>query len=530
MRNRHIGAKSLIGICIRSLIIYTLILILIFLGAGEITDRLWGHMLPEAQRILDREEEIAEDRYEQIPERLYRGCAFLVYDEKGELLYSSNQELAGLITAEETDFVQDTDEEMSVSYSVVREENGGTWVLAQSYSQESNSLQVASYCRLNENHEIIEGSLFAEKGFLSEKELCLLERSLPEQCYLERYELTNDKGESRTLIFQGRYLTEETLGQINHRQGIMIGFAFAVGTLGMIIMAFVIARKIRRAMEPLNTAMEDYAETGQFHEEGLVIPNEISDVMDTMRAMALNLEEAEAARRREAEEKNRMITNLSHDLKTPLTVIQGYAQALGSRTMTEEQRDNFLEVLLRKADQSVRMINELVKYASMEHPDFTPKPEERDICEFCRECLAEQYQEIENAGMELDVDIPERPIRYPLDSQLFASVIENLLGNILQYNPSGTRILFTLERRRDEIRICVADDGVGVPEEIRTDFFKPFVTGDKARTSPRGTGIGMSIVRRAVELHGGHIELAEASGSRYSTIIEMHFPTKANFV
>jgi signal transduction histidine kinase len=112
---------------------------------------------------------------------------------------------------------------------------------------------------------------------------------------------------------------------------------------------------------------------------------------------------------------------------------------------------------------------------------------------------------------------------YDLDVRLLFRLYDNLIGNAAKHNEPGTTVYFALEDRRFDIRITIADDGKGMPEELKKTLFNPFVTGNRARTSGGGTGLGMTIAKRIVDLHGGSIRLVDPPEEGKATEFEIIF-------
>lgn len=493
-----------------------------FLLFEGVSQYMWDSYVQTPDRLF-LSSKFMDDQFERVDRNAYRGCSYMVYSEDGDLLYASDDQIKHLVSIDEVPFLENG---FSSSYYTlfVEADGQGYWIFSERVDEENNSLIMDGYCHVDADYRILEGDLFDGYTYLSDHILFLLSGSLDENNSIYKFEYKNNAGQKRLLIFRFTNVTEDNVNQFYSHRNLLFIFGIVTVFLGMILIALFVSRKVRKSLEPLNNEIVKYGETGIFEPDNITIPKELAYMADTFRKMSLKLTEAETEHREQEREKNRMITDLTHDLKTPLTVIQGYAQALEGDHVPEEYKKQYLQVLKKKSDVSVQMINELMKYASLEHPDYQPHKEETDICELCRSCLAERYMEIDNAGMELDVDIPEYAIMYPTDVKLFTSALENLINNVLRYNPAGTRILFHVHENEKYLEIGIADSGIGIPEEIRKDIFKPFVTGNTARTSSKGTGIGMAIVKRVVVLHGGTIELADSAGSRFSTIITMKFP------
>ena len=520
------SAYSLTGLCVRCMVIYTLIILLAYQMSARFSEYVWDQGFPDASDILNQTAIIASDDYEKLPQRLLRTGSFIVYGADGEMIYASDKDIEVFITAGDLEYIPG--EYSEDIYSIEKYEDDVIWVLKERFDDQQNAYVISSYAILDSNYEVMYGDLFKEER-VTQKQLELMQGYTSDGRILQRYDYENGQGQARIMIYVSNFWSDAQIDQAQMKQNLGNTVIYLFTFIGMIAIAFAIARHVRKSMQPLTDAIDEYRRTGIYNDQ-LVLPKEFRYVSKSMYNLTHQLADTEEKRLQEVKDKNRMIMDLSHDLKTPLTVIQGYAQALESHKVPEESIDRYLKVLRRKSDQSVTMINNLVKYSSLEHPDFKPDLQVHDLCELSRLCLAEMYEEIENEGMELDADMPDFPVFFKVDTKLYASIMENLISNSLKYNEPGTMLYFIMHIDGNEIVITFADNGVGIPKNLREDIFKLFVTGNEARTFSKGTGIGMSIVQRSVLLHGGKVSLLDTEGTQYGTAIEIRFPYSTELI
>jgi signal transduction histidine kinase len=131
-----------------------------------------------------------------------------------------------------------------------------------------------------------------------------------------------------------------------------------------------------------------------------------------------------------------------------------------------------------------------------------------DICEYTREFFARTFDELEIAGFLLEVDIPEVSVIVNLDISKFRRVYTNLVNNFIKYNKPGSKLLCTMTYDDRSVSINISDNGTGISRNIRKAIFEPFVMGEKSRSSG-GSGLGLPMVKKIVEYHGGTVELLE---------------------
>ncbi len=204
-----------------------------------------------------------------------------------------------------------------------------------------------------------------------------------------------------------------------------------------------------------------------------------------------------------------LISDIAHDLKTPMTTVTGYAQALSDGMVKEDQQHEYLEAIRTKTFRMNEIINLLFDYTKLNSDGVTLNKTEVDICEELREIIASNYKDIEDAGDEIDIDIPEDKIPVSLDKLQMSRVFNNLLTNAVRHNGKGTKIKAVLRPDGDELKIFVADTGNVIPEDLAEKIFEPFVTGDESRQTKGGSGLGLSIVKKVTGLHGFRIKLTQ---------------------
>ncbi len=222
------------------------------------------------------------------------------------------------------------------------------------------------------------------------------------------------------------------------------------------------------------------------------------------------IEDDEKEKQREyAEQKNLMLSDIAHDLRTPMTTIAGYSKALTDGMVAEDKKQEYLEAIQTKTGRMNDLINLLFDYVRLDSKGFQLMRTNIDICEMIREAAAFQYQDIEDAGMELDVEIPEEKILVYADKVQFSRVISNLITNAIRHNKPGTSIGLYLLEEDETLRVIVADNGVKIPKEKADMLFEPFVMGDESRNSKGGSGLGLSIAKKVVEMHGFKIRLVQ---------------------
>ena len=240
--------------------------------------------------------------------------------------------------------------------------------------------------------------------------------------------------------------------------------------------------------------------------------------------MSIRLKESEKLRIKSENEKQKMLADISHDLKTPITVIQGYSKAIADGVVPREDEKKYLEAIKAKSENLSELINTFYEYSKLEHPEFSLSKETSDICEYFREYLALKYEELDLAGFLMEIDIPDESLNYCFDRIQLKRVFENIISNSVKSNKKGTTIFASLSIVDSIIVIRLGDDGIGIPDSLRSNIFEPFVVGNESRTSGQGTGLGLSIAKLIVEAHEGKISLLDSDKVCGRTMFEITLP------
>ena len=229
----------------------------------------------------------------------------------------------------------------------------------------------------------------------------------------------------------------------------------------------------------------------------------------TMREFSEVQKEREKARQEFDRKRNLMLSDIAHDLRTPMTTVVGYAKALSDGMVTEPgRRQEYLQAIQNKSMRMNELINLLFEYVKLDSDGFTLERKPVDLCELLRENAAFVYSDVESAGMELEAEIPEECIRISADTMQFSRVVTNLLTNAIRHNPAGTKIGLLVQKDMDLIDVMIADTGTLIPQELCEKLFEPFAKADSSRAGG-GSGLGLSIAQKVVQMHGWELKLVQ---------------------
>ncbi len=216
------------------------------------------------------------------------------------------------------------------------------------------------------------------------------------------------------------------------------------------------------------------------------------------------------------------VANVSHELKTPLTSIAGYAETLASEASPGTQTERFVRPILSNARRMHRLVDDLLDLSRIESGRWQPDPERVDVRGLADEAWAAFADRARERRIQFTTAVGN--VRYvTADSEALRQVLTNLLDNALRHTPPGGRITVSLEPAPGGVTVSVADTGSGIAPEHLPRIFERFYRADPGRSREEGgTGLGLAIVKHLVEAHGGRVEAHSSLGR--GTTIRMFFP------
>lgn len=216
------------------------------------------------------------------------------------------------------------------------------------------------------------------------------------------------------------------------------------------------------------------------------------------------------------------IENITHDLKTPLSPIMGYAELLADsgRGLNADDRVRYGAAILKSADRVERLIGDMKLIYQMDSGIVPVSLEKADVARLVREVVIDLLNDPEYQGREIDCACETGEIYAPMDASLFRRAVGNLVTNALAHNPKETRVWVSVAME-DGVVVCVRDDGRGLTPEEQKSLFERYARGTGFGAKPEGSGLGMAIVRQIVGLHGGRIDVRSAPGAGTSVTLTL---------
>ncbi len=240
--------------------------------------------------------------------------------------------------------------------------------------------------------------------------------------------------------------------------------------------------------------------------------NELDVVIDNINTMTQELSSVETLRMD-------FISNVSHELKTPLSVIQNYATMLQDQKLPEETRLEYARSITAASRNLTTLITNILRLNKLENQQIFPEKNDFNLSEQITECLLNFEQIWDDKNISLDTDIDDS-IMAKGDSELLSLVWHNLFSNAFKFTPEGGRVSISLKKKAGLCQIKIGDTGCGMSEETRKHIFEKFYQGDTSHAQ-KGNGLGLALVKRILDITGGKVEVqsTEGKGSEFTVWI-----------
>lgn len=240
-------------------------------------------------------------------------------------------------------------------------------------------------------------------------------------------------------------------------------------------------------------------------------PEELVALQESFNHMAEDLSGIEMFR-------NDFIDSFSHEFKTPIVSIRGFARQLARGSLSEEQRQEYLDIIVRESERLSRLSTNVLLLSRLENQKIVTNKTEFYLDEQIRGCILLLEKQWSEKEIEFYLDMEE--VSYRTNEELLSQVWVNLLGNAVKFSKPGGTVEVICTHADRSVVVSIADHGMGMDEETLRHAFEKFYQGDASRAS-EGNGIGLSIVRRICELCGGSVTVSSApgEGTRFTVVL-----------
>lgn len=270
-----------------------------------------------------------------------------------------------------------------------------------------------------------------------------------------------------------------------------------------------------------------YIASGHFsHRIKFTLDGQMQRVVESVNALVDSTINAMEEERRIERSKDELITNVSHDIRTPLTSIIGYLGLIEDNQYgSEEELKKYTHTAFLKSKQMKSLVDDLFEYTKVRQPDLPLSIVKIDLGAMLEQIGASYELEGNKKGMEVEVSVPDEPVFMEADGEKLARVFNNLISNAFKYGRDGKHVYLSVKQLSSkEVVVKIENDGEPIPEDAVPQLFDRFYRAESSRSRETGgSGLGLAIVQSIVERHNGYIYV-ESNASLTSFV--MHFPTE----
>ena len=289
----------------------------------------------------------------------------------------------------------------------------------------------------------------------------------------------------------------------------------------LLIVVFYLGSKLYRTKQKISVIQEAVTDIkdGNLNRKILTRENDITrQICYDLNAITTGMQATLISQRQSEQAYKRLMTSLSHDVKTPLTSLVGYLEAVEKNIVTGKEKDEYIEVAINKAYSLKDFTERLFEWVKLDAREQLFNFEVCDVNELSRSIVADWIIVIENNNFDYEINIPETECLARIDANSYTRILNNLFQNVIAHS-KGTKLVFDLYEDEKQVTVKVSDNGIGIPSDELSHIFERMYRGDKSRMTA-GAGLGLSITKELVAVHKGTIDVESVpKGSTTFTII-----------
>lgn len=291
---------------------------------------------------------------------------------------------------------------------------------------------------------------------------------------------------------------------------LIVGLVVSV-IIGTCISAAV-ASKIVRPVREVKKAMHR-VEKGDFSQrlEVTGFNGEIDELIESYNKMAQELGGIEMFR-------ENFINSFSHEFKTPIVSIQGFAKQLKKENLSEEKKQEYIDIIISESRRLTNLSSNILMLSKLENQQIITDKTSFSLDEQIRNCILLLEKQWTAKDISFDIDMQE--IQYTTNAEMLSQVWVNIIGNAIKFSPEGSSIRVKLFKEGDVITAEITDRGIGMDQQTISHIFERFYQGDRAHAS-EGNGLGLPLVKRIVELCNGNIRVESQYGKGTNFIVTL---------
>ena len=291
--------------------------------------------------------------------------------------------------------------------------------------------------------------------------------------------------------------------------------------IALIVIVYLLAKlhRIRKQLSFITDALNDI-KAGNLNRRVLARESDLTKhICYDINEIAMSSQSQIIQQKQSEQAYKRLMTSLSHDVKTPLASLVGYLEAVDSKIVTGAEQEEYTQVAMEKAYHLKDFVTALFEWVKLDAGEQVFHFELCDLNELSRNIMADWVPMLENDNFTYEIDIPETEYIMRVDPTAFIRILNNLLQNILMHS-GGSKVSLTVTETEKEAKIIVADNGRGIAEPDLPHIFERLYQCDHSRSN-KGNGLGLSIAKELVNAHKGNIIATGAVGAGITFIITL---------
>lgn len=285
--------------------------------------------------------------------------------------------------------------------------------------------------------------------------------------------------------------------------------ALVYGIMTGLILIFFVTSHIIKPIRKMTSATKKVA-SGDFNATVDINRNdEIGKLADNFNLMIKELNSIEYLRKD-------FVSNISHELKTPIASIQGFTKLLAKENLSKEEKREYIDIIIEETTRLSNLSNNMIKLTNFENQEIVTNKKEYRLDEQIRKCIIMLEEKINEKNIKVELDTEEIIIKE--DADLMMEVWINLLSNAIKYSKQNGNININITNENEFWKVEIKDDGIGIPEDKKERIFEKFFQVEKSH-SYDGSGLGLAIVKRIIDLTKGKIEVESKEGKGTSFFV-----------
>ena len=350
-------------------------------------------------------------------------------------------------------------------------------------------------------------------------------------CLVEVFLVTNLSMVARYMGNRGKMLLMVQAIEKQHTAVVLL--YLILGILLFSVTFMILQEPYIRYISRISEAVQNISEGNLNTVIDVIGDDEFSSMAANLNHMAADIKKLMEKERESERTKNELITNVAHDLRTPLTSIIGYLELLaGNQQVPADMQHKYIEIAYGKSRRLQKLIEDLFGFTKLNCGKIAMHVGQIDIVKLLGQLVEEAYPNFVEKGLSYDLqsNVPAKIIN--ADGNLLARLFDNLIGNAIKYGADGKRVLVKIHAEGETVTVSVTNYGYVIPADELPLIFNKFYRVEQSRSSSTGgTGLGLAIAKEIVDMHGGTISVAsDLNGTVFTVKLQVDFDVdKENF-